>query len=532
MSNIDLSNFNQSWQEAIAGHCMKNYEFLLRCRMHLKAEWFTHPTTQEIMDSILNFPAVKKGPPTPQELIGFFPPQDQAKYQNHLHQCAVSSGNVSVSILADQLTTWIKFVKLKIGILHAEKLYKDRKIIEAPTAVIKYMQEAQRASFTKDRAVEFGAKIEAEFILSLEQELKDCCTLGHEDFDEIMLEGAKIEGYVKNVATEKPNVRLTESGALAYEHYLSKYTTGSLVKGETTVIMGASNSGKTTFILNVAAHNLLLGRKVLLISHEDKWQNIKKKLMRAMTGLDQKAYHAAPHNAYNNNTQNMQLIAAVGEICEQNLRFIPWNDPQQMFIEDVISLIDQEQEAMITKAGFGFDLLINDYPGKLKSRHFKGSHGQNPWDEKRECYAQIMNAAILHNFHALLPAQANREGLKLSRGKGGGRMMDQGDIGGAIAIAQDANNVITINRTEQDTANQLAKYHVAKCRTNAVGSTFVTRTAFAIARTHGFGLPATKAKPGEKVSEISNKLLERIGVIQPGSKQSEGTDEQIKTPAI
>ena len=108
-----LNDFSEPWQESIVGHCLKNYQFLLKCNMYLKHEWFSNPVVGTLMKQVMFIGNKKGGPPTVEEVLGCFSPEESSKYSTYLYRCRASSENVSITLLSDQLTDWIRLINIK-----------------------------------------------------------------------------------------------------------------------------------------------------------------------------------------------------------------------------------------------------------------------------------------------------------------------------------------------------------------------------------------------------------------------------------
>lgn len=297
-----------------------------------------------------------------------------------------------------------------------------------------------------------------DFILSFnEDQDKQCCTFGNVDIDNVLRPGSKLNFTFEDAQSERIN----------------SMTKGSLQPGDLTVLIGATNTGKTTTIITIAVKNILMGKYVYLMSHEQDARQLK---MRILTSMMKTTSQDLSQNAPVNEDYKARL-AHYEKILEKYLCYRHYAHAGGMYVEDVISIIQQAQDNLASKrlisegVSRGFDLVINDYPAKLKSRIMNRSQG---WEEKTYVYNEFLNLAQSYQFHVIAPAQSNRAGVAISRGNSNdGRMLEVDDIGEAFGITTIAANVITVNRSASDMVNKRLRFYISKCRSPGKGTTII-----------------------------------------------------------
>lgn len=503
--------FSELYQDAIVGYMLSDYSFFLRCKMMIKPEWFTNPFNHEIAKQayICYDRMDSKRTPKMAEVyeilysIHSTDPRQCDLYSNQLRKCVVTTQNVGLDLLCTSMTGWIRLIKLRHSMVEAEQLYNKGDLDKAVDWLKTRMQEIEQSSFIKDESHDFSDPIE--FYKERAHQFDKCLTIGHPDFDELLIKGSKVKvGYdPRNLATQ---------------------TKGGLAPGDTTILLGATNSGKTSTVITIIAANLIMGKKILYITHEQKREDIVNRLYQSLTGLG-----GTDLSTLETNPANKTKALGASELLK-NLTYISYNKPGEMYVENVVGLIKIRQEELIAKTGAGYDMLIDDFPGKLKSQHyaFKKSAG---WEEQVYVYDAFVNAAEYYRFHAILPVQANREGFKVNRGDGN-RMLDAGDVAQAYGIMTIASNVITLNRSIDDASRNVTKFFIAKCRSAEPNHGFISATDFNVCRTHGFGLHGCIITP-DKITQadvLSKDLAEKIG-REKYAKQEEMSELAIMNAA-
>jgi hypothetical protein len=503
---MDL-RFSETWQEAIVGHCLSNFSFFVNARQHLKPEWFHNPLVHEIVratfelyDSLSDKRAVR-----PDEVDGRiyqkFPDyKTYQEYRSVLYRCMQSAGVVGLDVLTKDLTTWIRIIKLKDLLVSGERLFNSRQYDRAADDLSKMLQDVQATEFAPPVAADFSDPVG--FFRSRKEEFADCLTFGHPDFDDGLREGAKVPPSPSDTPDTLSDI--------------TKRTRGGLARGDSTVLVGPTNAGKTTVCVTVIAWNIRLGKKVLYITLEQKQRDIQTKIWQSYLGA------SGPDLSRLEENPQLKLRSDVAKqaLCDR-LTYISYLDPTKMWVEDVLALIQRQQEDALSKTGKGYDLLLVDYPGKLKSQQytFKRSAG---WEEKVFIYQKFYDVARYYNMHGLYPVQTNREGYKVNRGDGN-RWLDNDDIAEAFGITHGADNVITINRSASDEARGLIKFYVSKARLGRKRWGFVSETRFDVSRTHGLGLKGEVDMSGDKsrIDQIGlaalNPAAGRPGGVQVGA---------------
>lgn len=503
MSNKEVFlDFNNEFQEAIIGHMISDYTFFLRCVMQLKNTWFRSPITAELFDISRKFYEVNKRhfislSEIKSEIQKAHPIISDAKpYLTHLDLCVLSSKNIGLDVMSKDMTDWIKVTKFEQAVLVSTAEHNRKNYAEARKIITNEIKELQQCGFEDD-----GLNRYNQLICDIEnskEQYKDCLTIGHPLFDEILLEGSmKRNPFDGSTMAKRP----------AGELY-AEMTTGSLVKGDTTMILGPSNSGKTTSVISIIVANLYCGRDILHITHEMAPEIIKMKLVQCFVRMT-RAELMNRKRTSNPNLDYTSTLDNVGKQIDNLLTYRSWIKGGGMYVEDVIAWINLRQEQLKARKGKGYDLLVVDYPGKLIS----GRHGKNHsnWEQLDYVYDQFVNLALEHKFHALLPVQTNREGFRVNNGDSeNSRLLDQGDVGGSFGVMQRASTVITLNRNPSYQQHEIMMFNVAKSRNGSTNCIFATATDFARGCSHGIHLPATTLTPTQVMSTDHVKLSQSL----------------------
>lgn len=447
---------NESQQMAIVGHCLGDLAFLRNCSKSMTQGHLQSSKIAGLFGMVLGWHKEYNRQPTVYEIHA----ELQRKYTNLsdlssrqalLGQCLEEAKKHPEDHLATLISGWIKVVLQRNGIVKSGKLFDSGDYIKAGKVIDQLSRDLKDASFSETEQVDVG-DIEG-VIKSLSKKKERSCTLGHPMFDELVFEGAIIP-----------------SGT---EGDLSSQTRGCLSPGESTVLIGPVNSGKSTAVATIAVANMIIGKKVCFIACEEAYDKA--------TIRFAKCYSQLPGSTLDSNTPDAESAkAAWREHVSKNLSYYDWVRPGKMYIEDVVTTIQNAQcEAL--KHGKGFDLVIVDYPGLLHSREF--GQKKDAWEEKAYIYQQMRLLAISENFHALCPIQTNREGFKLNASGAG--LLDMGDIAQGFGISTYADNVITINRNAEDHTFRRIKFFVAKTRSGEARRTFMSEVRYDLGTTHG-----------------------------------------------
>ncbi len=488
--DINLSAFSEKQQDAIIGWMVKDRKFFIRCVTLLEKGYFTSPFNGEIFKVASDWYNQYGHPPSKEELKGKFNLVHHdtfRKYHDRIEMCATTTGDFRLDGLSHLMTGWMKTVKLQHSIQESGRLFNKRDFSGAVRWIEKKIAEIRNTTFESDSRVSFNDT--DVFFTNRKEVMDDCLTIGNPHFDKLLREGA-----IKKDADM--------SNALP-----SYWTNGGLVKGDTTIILGPSNAGKTTTLTSIIIPNILNKKYILYFTHEQKWEDIKTKLF-------MNACRATMEELESPSDVMRERLARFGKMLDEYLVYVPWVKSGDMWVESVINEITLQQEILMSTKGRHFDMLIDDYPGKLKSREMKG---RTSWEELDYVYDQFVVAAAEWRFHGILPVQTNREGYKVNRGDhSDGRVIDQADAAGSFGIMQKADNVITLNRSPSEQAEGFMRFFISKSRTKEAQTTFATKTDFARSCTHGYHLTSMTARGNDDNS--AKKFMHMITANEAEAK--------------
>lgn len=545
----EVLGFNQDVQKAIVGWMLSNNAFFLRCKQYIDYSYFQEPIVAEIVklayeiyDETNRHPQILDVKARINEV--HYSIQEAKARWFVIDECIRFKDTVTLQYLVSQMTSWKRLILLRRAFRQGHAFYIQKKYEDAKRWLQKLIEEINTTSFDYDDKVALGRGID-HFITRLEDR-NYACTIGHEAFDELLLSGSAIP---KSEWGEEIEDQYNRSKKGFYD--IKKRTRGGLLPGAATILMGPSNSGKTSAVVSVIKANLELGKKVLLIVCEMTEEEILDKLYSNITGYTVQELSMVSSSAASS-SENGSLkdkvyaaLRAADALMLDNLVYIHHVKSGKMYVEDVLDRLMLAQQEMKVKQynkrhaikqealkrgvwndqleqklnlqdqlNRGFDLVVIDYPAKLKSRNMIGRK-ISTHDEQQYVYDQIIVTAQAEKFHALLPVQTNREGYKVALGLGSEeRMLGQGDVANSYGIAQVASNFITINRSLEDKKKNIIKFYIDKSRSAATGAVFVSKTDFSCSRTHDIRLDYYIIGPG---MHINNEEIDRGLGIQPSN---------------
>ena len=249
---------------------------------------------------------------------------------------------------------------------------------------------------------------------------------------------------------------------------------GGLFRKETCAILAPSNAGKTTTLITISRNAIINGKKVLFLIHEGRPEEIRMRILASVLCIPT-GWIGEWINDY-----RRKYIKAASDVINRYLKLVPHIKTGAMFVEDVVDLIKRIQEDEIELTGSGFDLIVDDYPKKLKSRLRSGTKEGLYRVETAEIYDTFNHLATELDAHCLVAAQTNRTGLKINSGKiESDKLLSMEEMDESFGIVQNMANIITLNRGPEDRKSNILRLNISKSRNSETEVAVITRTDFA-----------------------------------------------------
>jgi replicative DNA helicase len=441
--------FSKKKQSAILGHCLIDPKFFLQARNLIQPNWFADSHANKVFAAMLSWYKKYGRPATVEEIIhGSDIASEEAalrpKLVNTVHSATHDAGDFRLDALSLELTKWLQARLFYTGVHTSQKSYNIGKLEDAYGQMEKVMKDIREATFLNEKEVSF-ANWRPDFEL-LQFESQRGLTFGLPVVDDLLLPGN---------------------------------TAGSLLPGDTTILLAPTNVGKTTAMITTLVANLMAGKRVLFITHEGRPLDIKQKIWMSYMNKTNRELFDLPSA-----DEGMMELDKASVLLNRFLTYVPYNKAG-LSVEDVEPLIRRKQEDLMAKqGGKGYDLLVCDYPAKLTTKLAQGGH-MSKRNVDEIVYGYFVQLALEYGFHNLLAIQTNREGSKVNKGqKDEHRLLVMEDVHESYGVMQEATNVITLNRDPVAKARQHMTFHIDKSRSSETGFAVVARTDFAKARTH------------------------------------------------
>lgn len=434
----DTLPFARGKQESLIAHAVRNEFFFSKTIGLIKPEWFHDPVLGRIWKAMINHYGRYKARPTETELkesqdFMAMSQQERSKHQGLLMALLANEHRVGLEILLNELSVWNQARVLQVGVPQVADLYNKGSVDLAAKRLKTLVQEFSEASQFDSKEEKFGNFAE-EFkhsILSREGAL----TIGNKYFDHILDSQC-------NPDDPKPQ--------------------GALHKGEMSVVLAPTSSGKSTLLITSTIANVKRGKKILYISHEDPKLTVKMNFRKAFAG---KTY--AELKKIYEHPQGLQVLGAIDDILGKHITYLPLNKVG-LTVEEVLELINQYNQRQILETGTGFDMIVDDYPSRLTL-----ARGVR-WEKRQiieEIYQQFAQLALDLDCHVLTAMQVNREGNKINKRVGAyenaSRLLSMENSSESFAPMMLARLVMTINRTPFDVEKNLVTFLCAKTKQGA-----------------------------------------------------------------
>lgn len=233
-------------------------------------------------------------------------------------------------------------------------------------------------------------------------------------------------------------------------HPIDQAMGGGLLPQTWTTFLGGSNVGKSMLCPNLAYAAVMAGKKVFITVHEDEINPTLIRYFSRFTGIPMDRL-ALPESM--RTPAEESVLAGVSALIKDKikLRFMYGNES---FIERLQDVVYQQHDQ------WQFDLFLCDYGQCLKSRAFKNM--DNSYSVQEFIYSELKQLCLALNIAGAGGAQVNRQGHKV--GRAGSDFLRMTDVGDSWGIAKKSSNVITMNRSQEDMANNRITFLLDKVR--------------------------------------------------------------------
>ena len=436
--------FTEEWQEAIIGNCIVNAKFFMKCYGKLKPGWFTKNLklgtlydqlckSYELYGQFIKSVADFKNET-------FFLEQkrsEQEAYYQLIDRCAkLSVDLVGIDKLERNLTGFLRVSMFKESIEGASRIYRSDGYEDAFNWTTDQLKKIQNATLVDDN-----------LIMSFDN--PDTWIAEHE---------------VRKGAAISTGNELLDS-ALG----------GGLFKKEACAFMAPANVGKTTAMITLARHAVWNRNKVLFLIHEGFPEEIRLRFIASFLGVSTNTIYR-----WRQDPQMRQWLMFAAGVIKNRLTFVPYIRTNAMYVEDVIEKIIKLNMEEKMRTGTGYDLIIDDYPKKLKSRTRTNTREGLYRVEVAEVYENFNHLAAELDAHTFVAIQTNRQGLKQNNDRvETDFLLGMEEMDESFGIAQNIPNIITLNRSPYDKKKNIMRMNVTRSRNSQTDIVVNTRTDYA-----------------------------------------------------
>ncbi len=428
MSELSLKQ-GPEFQRCIIKTMLYDRQFCAKASQYLKDDYFAGELSWFFRKTREIF-AEHKRPP----LVGEIPVEitkqglDEVKY-NKEYQNILSSDSIGRDYLKKELTAFIRANIFVGSVRQGADLYNGGDRQACYDFINGKMRELYLADFEKDRMVRFG---DADQILEIARnQSRDAIPTGLKAIDDAI-------------------------------H-------GGMMPQTWTLWLGSTNCGKSLICPNLAKFAARSKKKKTFITiHEDEMVETK---MRYLSCWSMVPYNKLlqPKESWTEE-ERIKVSRADEELKEfVVMRFM---FGKERFIENVLD------EVRATKEQWDFDLFLCDYGQCLKTKNnIDAKH-----DRQEFIYEELGQVCMELGVVGAGGAQVNRLGNQIA--KKGSDFLRMTDAADSFGICRKANNVITMNRSEDDVLNNRIVYLLDKVRNGRCPVAVQAVTDYGMCTTH------------------------------------------------
>lgn len=475
---VDGLPFDPRQQDAILGYVVTDLNFFLQVKDRVQANWFVDGWAGKVYDIYVKFFGVFGHTPKSDEEFFLFEdiyklqPLERTKLKSALIKARNEINSFSLDVLQAGLTGWLQARIYHKYVSHSATLFNNRKFVESKAVLSDAVKELNEISFDGKPPADFSNP--RQLVQEISLNMEGALTLGHSVLDKAMNPDAK---------------------------------KGSLIQGDTTILLAPTSVGKTTAKISILASNLWAGRSAIFITHEGRMLDIMEKIWCCMLNLTKKEFREL---SLSDDPGHLAVLKQVSGLINNNLLYIDYQKPGST-VEEVISMVRQHQQRRKAKFGKGFDMLINDYPAILGAEGLKNLRTERRHKDAY-VYRYFVDYAGDQKMHCLCSIQTNREGSKKNRRTGEyankTQLVSLEDVQEAYEVTNSATNLITVNRTPDDQAREIITFLFCKTRSAEANVAVTCRSDFRRSRTHWANLPATWFRGTDQLEHLDSLLSE------------------------
>lgn len=449
--------FSKPKQQALFGHLLNDPQFFLQTHGRLKPDWFSDSLLRKLYQYQLKYFATYQRVPTPAELehcedIRY---EEQSMKQELLSTFQLVTNKTkefNLNGLRTELTNWLHSIIFRRSMMESNILFQQKKTDEAYERIRRGVNDITGTSFEASKLVNW---YDLSFFQRREVELKDALTFGLTRMDKIITPMA---------------------------------TKGSLLKGDSTILLAPTNVGKTITMINIAIANVRRCKKVLVMTHEGNEDDIKNKMFACWLGVTpEDAHRMALRQGEWGSTERWYAFQQAQNFFSSFLDYGHLNQAG-MTVEEWASDVRRYNDKKAAGKGCGYDMIVDDYLQNLTTQQARGGQLQRRHiDEYVYKYAFRVGEEL--KAHTLTGFQGNRESAKVMKNQKEDRLVGMEDAMESYGPMTAATNVISINADSEAEHKHRRTYYYCKGRGSEKGWAICCKGDYSKTLSHADNLP-------------------------------------------